>query len=275
MDARVDKRVRANKAASSANSSTHAHRWALFYCSKTPLTAEAFFAGWAIDAEFTPALPPQLQKRNLELQFQSLHNAVPEYEVNVMQPTFMRGVQAAVLAAEARRAQQTRPFIEWVPTKTPEKLDAVELPYGDLKNFRGGQRWLRGTLSPDFGVFSKGYKATEFSCLLLGEADSKESTKSGLTGGHLGKTLAYGEEVLQQCPFRFDASGFVFSFVTNDYCVRFLRSVVRCALRAWALVVVLSYASTPAAVQVAQSWSCLAADCVRNGFDALDYPTNC
>ena len=57
-----------------------------------------------------------------------MHNAVPEYEVNVMQPTFMRGVQAAVLAAEARRAHKTRPFIEWVPTKTPEKLDAVELP---------------------------------------------------------------------------------------------------------------------------------------------------
>jgi hypothetical protein len=181
---------------------------------------EKFFGplGFKKNSANVPKLP-----KPLEVEFQKAQREAllvkNQYEVQVTQPTFMNAIG---LAAGIEGVK------EWQPTADVPELREVQLPNDRvLRMFTGSQCWIGGRLSPDFGLFVKGYKDSEFSALLIGEADNKESVKtSSLTTNHKGENLIYQYEVLNLCPFRVESTNFVYSFLTNNQQIQFLRSRV-------------------------------------------------
>ena len=62
---------------------------------------------------------------------------------------------------------------------------------------------------------------------MIGEADTKSSVKgSSLTDDHKGENLLYQREVIELCPFRIAEKSFIYSFLTNNRQLLFLRSSV-------------------------------------------------
>jgi hypothetical protein len=210
---------------SAAGSATNAERYVQSAASQNLSALDAFFSHshFGNRSDTAPELPSILGSEFQGAQQEALMGRVQYYEVKVTQPTFMNAI------AQAAGLNDLVPF----PAETsavPPCL-SVELKNGNvLRMFVGSNPkscWIRGRLSPDFGLFVKGYKATEFSCLLIGEADNKESVKTrSLTNEHKGENLLYQREVLERCPFRSHANTPIYSFLTNNRQVQFLRSRV-------------------------------------------------
>jgi hypothetical protein len=176
-----------------------------------------FFEGLGFNPTVGVSLP-----RALSLDFQTGQveqlSKESQYEVKVTQPTFMHAISTAVKSTACNLDIKELP-----PDLSEVNLDNTRV----LRMFKGSKRYIRGHLAPDFGVFLHGYKSTEFSALVIGEADNKASVLSNaLTDNHKGENLVYQREVLQLCPFRSRARTFVYSFLTNNRTVQFLRSRV-------------------------------------------------
>jgi hypothetical protein len=208
-----------NARRSAAGSATNNEIWATSAASHSLKDLQSFFQPLNFEATVDVQLPSSLTVQ-FQKQQQEAHIGVIPYEVKMTQPTFMNAIAEAAgvnnLAAFTAEALEVPPCL------------SVELANGHvLRMFLGSQRWIRGRLSPDFGLFVKDYKATEFSCLLIGEADNKESVKlAGLTNDHKGENLLYQREVLERCPFRSQTNTCMYSFLTNNRQVQFLRSRV-------------------------------------------------
>jgi hypothetical protein len=181
----------------------------------------SFFSslGFKQTSENVPKLPKPLESKFQREQQTALFDGTTQYEVQVTQPTFMNAI---ALAAGIDGVK------EWNSAANVPKLQEVQLPNNRvLRMFTGSQCWIGDRLSPDFGLFVKGYQESQFSALLIGEADNKESVKAkSLTNNHKGENLIYQYEVLRLCPFRQDSANFVYSFLTNNRRIQFLRSKV-------------------------------------------------
>jgi hypothetical protein len=204
---------------SAAGSATNTERWTISHAKSSQRNLSAFFQPFNfLPTGDIPALPVPLTLDFQEKQRAAHLGNVGQYEVKVTQPTFMNAIALAASIDDVSL---------WLPAADVPDLRKVELKHGELHMFVGSQCWIRGRLSPDFGLFAKGYRATEFSAMLIGEADNKASVKAGgLTDDHKGENLLYQREVLERCPFRMEAKSFVYSFLTNNRTVQFLRSKV-------------------------------------------------
>ncbi len=94
----------------------------------------------------------------------------------------------------------------------------------------GDKPWL-GEQKPDGGVFEEGAFTSAFTCLLLFEMDTKDSSKKQrLSNSKLGQLIDYQQAILVR---NRQTRDMVYGFVTNNFVIRFIRmdvSLLRCCV---------------------------------------------